>query len=117
MKPIELINCSIRPTTINSYLIRSLEIDLKHINHGLDSEKGYGHKSRSNFSKEEVVQFFESLNGVEAESELDDNWEYFVIDKPFFEKRKTYRMVFCIDKKDIGMAGIITFFQINKGVK
>ena len=46
MRPADLILRSIRPTTINSYLIEKVEIDLKHVNYGLDPKKGYCGKAR-----------------------------------------------------------------------
>jgi hypothetical protein len=60
--------------------------------------KGYGHKVRSSFEAEDIILFYESLNGLEIGFEADGHWEYFIVDKPFFEKRKKYRMVFCIDR-------------------
>lgn len=62
MKPVDLVICSIRPTLVNSYLIKTIEVDLKHINYGLDRIKGYGKKARSNFNIDDIVLFFESLN-------------------------------------------------------
>ncbi len=46
MKPADLILRSIRPTIINSFVIKQIELDLKHINYGLDPKKGYGRKAR-----------------------------------------------------------------------
>ncbi len=77
MRPADLVLRSIRPTTINSYLIEKVEI------------------------------------GFEA----DGHWEYFIVDKPFFEKKKKYRMVFCVDRNRPSITGIITFFQIKRGDK
>ncbi len=117
MKPADLILRSIRPTIINSYVIEKIEIDLKHVNYGLDHKKGYGRKARSSFEAEDIIRFFESLNGLEVGFEAEDQWEYFIVDKPFFEKRKKYRMVFCIDRNEPSITGIITFFQIKRGDK
>ena len=117
MKPADLILRSIRPTIINSYVIEKVEIDLKHVNFGLDPKKGYGRKARSNFEAEDLVRFFESLDGLDIGFEADDRWEYFVVDKPFFEKTRKYRMVFCIDRKEPNITGIITFFKIKRGDK
>ncbi|MDH4467952.1 MAG: hypothetical protein QE271_07830 [Bacteriovoracaceae bacterium] len=116
MKPGGLILRSIRPTIINSFVIERIEIDLKHINYGLDPKKGYGQKARSTFVIEDIIRFFESLNGMEIEFNFDDGWEYFVVDKSFFDKMIIYRMVFCIDHKEPSICGIITFFQIKRGV-
>ncbi len=61
MKPANLVTCLIRPTWINSYLVKRIEIDLRHINYGLNRLKGYSSKARSNFTLEEIVLFFESF--------------------------------------------------------
>ena len=114
MKPADLIHCSIRPTQVNSYLIKTIEVDLKHINYGLDQTKGYGKKTRSDFKIEDVVLYFESLNLLEINSNQYGNWEYFVVDKTFFDKKKKYRIVFCIDQKSPSCSGIITLYQIKR---
>jgi hypothetical protein len=117
MKPESLTKCLINPTWINSYLIKKLEVDLKHINFGLDFSKGYAKNNRSNFTIEEIAQFFESLDQIEMNSELEAEWEYFVIDKKFFNKNKKYRIVFCIDKRQPDVSGIITFYRIKRSSK
>lgn len=114
MKPVDLVCSSIRPTQINSYLITSIEVDLRHINCGLDRNKGYGKKRRSNFKIEDIILCFESLKFLEIDSEQEGDWEYFVVDKDFFGKRKKYRMVFCIDQKLPHNSGIITFFELKR---
>ncbi len=114
MKPENLVTHSIRPTWINSYQIKKIEVDLRHINYGLDQIKGYGNKARSYFTIEDIVLFFESLNNLEVSPEKDEDWEYFVVDKFFFDKRNKYRIVFCIDKKSPHVSGIITLFQVKR---
>ena len=114
MKPEDLVTCSIRPTWINSYQVKKIEVDLRHINYGLDRVKGYGNKARSNFTIEDIVLFFESLNHLEINSNRDGDWEYIVIDKVFFERKKKYRIVFCINKKSPHTSGIITLFQVRR---
>jgi hypothetical protein len=115
MKPLNLVSCSIRTTKINSYVIDQIEIDLKHINYGLDAKRGYGQKPRSNFSAHDIISFFEALDGLELNFEKDDQWEYFIVDKPFFVMKKKYRMVFCINPSESRVAGVITLFQIRRG--
>ncbi len=61
MKPADLVLCSIRPTWINSYQIKKIEVDLRHINYGLDQVKGDGSKARSNFTIEDIILFFDPL--------------------------------------------------------
>jgi hypothetical protein len=114
MKPEDLVICLINPTWIKSYQVKRIEVDLRHINYGLDRFKGYGNKARSNFTIEDVVIFFESLNHLEINSDRDGDWEYFVIDKVFFEKNNKYRMVFCINKKSPHTSGIITLFKVKR---
>ena len=104
MKPEELVICSIRPTWINSYQIKTLEIDLRHINYGLDQVKGYGNMARSNFTIDEVILFFESLNHLELNSNMESGWEYFVVEKAFFKN----------NKKSPHTSGIITLFQVKR---
>jgi len=41
LKPENLISKSIKETRINDYVINQVEIDLKHINYGLDDNKNY----------------------------------------------------------------------------
>ena len=114
MKPVDLVYSPIRPTQINSYLITSIAVDLRHINYGLDPIKGYGNKRRSDFKLEDIILCFESLKFLEINFEQEGDWEYFVVDKDFFGKRKKYRMVFCIDQKMPHNGGIITLFKIKK---
>ncbi len=83
MTPVDLIFFSIRPTWINSYYIKKIEVDLRHINFGLDQHKGYGKKARSHFTVEDIALFFESLDNFEINIEKDGDWEYFVVDKSF----------------------------------
>ena len=114
MKPAELVICSIRPTQINSYLITKIEVDLRHINYGLDEQRGYGKKARSHFKIDDIILFFESLNNLEIGSEKDETWEFFAVDKIFFDQKKKYRIVFCIDQRNPQMGGIITLFQVQR---
>lgn len=116
MKPTELIKSKIKPTKINDFVVTVIEVDLKHINHGLDKEGKYNKKQRSQFKIEEIVGFFESLHNSELESDEDEHWEYFVINKTFFKDKK-FRMVFCIDRLAPNFSGVITFFEITRSKK
>ncbi len=114
MKPKNLVSCLISATRINSYCIRNIEVDMRHINYGLNKSKDYKTHKRSDFSVEDLINFFESLNLIEVNSEKDGEWEYFVINKEFFEKKRKYRIVFCIHKDSPNKCGIITFYQIKR---
>lgn len=114
MKPEGLIKCIIRPTRINAYVIRKLEVDLRHINFGLGLEKDYRHNARSAFSVEDVINAFESMDGTESVSKQDQGWEYFVVSKQFFGKKYKYRIVFCINLKQTDTAGVITLFRLRR---
>lgn len=115
MKPINLKIQKIRKTKINDYVVTRLEIDLKHINYGLDKNREYQKKKRSHFTSSRVAKFFESLDGLELDVESDDLYDYFVVDQNFFVDQKNYRIVFCIKRDEPGTSGVITLFQINKG--
>lgn len=114
MKPDDLKSRRIKDTQINDYVINRLEIDLRHINYGLDENKNYHKKRRSSLSIENICEFFESLNEIELDFQSDDKFDYFMVEKLFFIPPKKYRMVFCIEKSLPSTSGIITMFQINK---
>jgi len=113
MKPSVVVSSFIKPTSINDYVIEKLEVDLRHVNYGLDHEKGYRSKARSHFSLKEIACFFESLNGMELEPEVDENWEYYFVEKIFFTKKK-FRMVFCLNQIEPNVCGIITLYEVKR---
>jgi len=112
MKPKELEKIKIRPTLINDYLITQIEVDLLHINHGLDKSKNYKKKARSHFTIRDVASLFESLTGTELVPSTHDGYEYFVVENNFFNDDRLYRMIFCIEQKNNATSGIITFYRI-----
>tara|TARA_Y100000590_G_scaffold441325_1_gene567837 strand:+ start:185 stop:556 length:372 start_codon:yes stop_codon:yes gene_type:complete len=114
VKPKDLKKQKIKNTRINDYEVTLLEIDLIHINYGLGSDHKYRSKKRSSITVNMVSKFFESLDGMEIEAEKDDLFDYFVVDKNFFEQMKRYRMVFCIERSESSTCGVITMFQIKK---
>ena len=115
MKPSDLKIKKIKVTTINDYSINTLEIDLKHINYGLTSDGEYRKKKRSNYTVENIAEFFVSLDGVELEYDMDEEYDYFVIEKNYFIQSKKFRMVFCIERSKPTISGIITLFQLKGG--
>ncbi|MDA9189643.1 hypothetical protein N9O57_01545 [bacterium] len=114
MKPNGIKIKKIRKTKINNYHIVKLEIDLKHINYGLDENREYRKRKRSNFTVNDVADFFSSLNGLELEFDSDDLYDYFVVDKNYFSDNQKYRIVFCIERDKPTASGIITLFNIKK---
>ena len=64
IKPHDLTLIKIDPVNIGLTIIAYLEIDLNHINYGLDiSKKTYNKKARSNFTDLDIVHIFDELNG------------------------------------------------------
>ncbi len=114
LKPSEVKIKRIKKTKINDYKIIKLEIDLKHINYGLDGNREYRKKKRSNFSVSDIVKFFLSLDGLELEFDSDDSYYYFLVDRDFFSDKQKYRMVFCIERNRPTTSGVITLFQVKK---
>ncbi len=101
VKPNDITIKKIKKTKINDYVIDLLEIDLKHINYGLNKNKEYAKRTRSSFSIIEVAKFFLSLDGIELDFDSDDTYDYFVVEKSYFSKLQTYRMVFCIERLNL----------------
>lgn len=113
MKPTNLSIIVIPPVSIGITIVEKLEIDLTHINYGLDPEtKKYKKKARSNFSEIEVANIFESFNGFFlSPSGKKDNYLYFAY-RVEYHKRE-YMLAFCINKESIKTAGIITLYKIK----
>lgn len=114
MKPSDIEIKEIKKTRINDYHIITLEIDLNHINYGLSKTKEYKKKKRSNFSAQDIAEFFISLDGSQLEFESDDVYDYFVVEKIYFSGHKKYRMVFCVERTRPTTSGVITLFQVKK---
>ena len=116
MKPANLSIIIIPPVNIGLTIITKLEIDLTHINYGLDIKtKTYKSKIRSDFSEIEVAQIFSSLDKmILSPSGLKNDFMYFA--KEINYLAKDYLMTFCINKYEIHAAGIITLYQIRKKI-
>jgi len=54
------------------------------------------------------------LDGVGLIPDSDDLFDYFIVEKHFFQDNQNYKMVFCIERSNPKKSGIITFFQIKK---
>lgn len=111
MKPESLSVVKIPPVNIGVSLITKLEIDLAHVNYGLDSKtKKYKTKARSNFSEVEIANVFNSLDGffVNPAGKKDD-YLYFATQIEY--QKRDYMLAFCINKNSIQTAGIITFYK------
>lgn len=117
MKPDNLSEVHINTTKINDYAIKKLEIDLIHINYGLNKKKELNTKPRSNFTVQDVVSIFESLDGVVFEPERDEEYEYFIIDRVFTIHKKKLKLVFCIEIITPDTAGVITLYVMKKEIK
>lgn len=117
MKPENLVKINIRITKINDYVIKKLEIDLTHVNYGLNKKKELNTKPRSHFTVRDVVSIFESLDGIIFEPESDDEYEYFMIDRVFTIHKKKLKLVFCIEILTPDTAGVITLYVLKKGIK
>lgn len=114
MRPSSLSEITIPPVNIGLTIIRKLEIDLVHINHGLDSKtKNYRAKARSNFSEIEVANVFNSLDGFFLNpTGKKDDYLYFACKVKYL--RKYHMLVFCVSKKSIQVAGVISLYKIRK---
>jgi len=112
MKPQNLSKVKTNPINIGLTVITNLEIDLTHINYGLDkSKKTYNKKARSKFTELEIAQIFHQLDGfyLNPTGKL-DNYLYFSLEINF--NHDAYFLVFCIDKNNQDTAGIITLYRV-----
>lgn len=113
MKPTNLAIVTIPPVNIGIILINTLEIDLTHVNYGLDSNtKKYASKARSNFSEIEIANIFGSLDGFFlSPSGKKDDYLYFAYEIKY--QKKNHMLVFCVSKNSIHTAGIISLYKIK----
>lgn len=115
MKPSELEIVIIKPTKISSFIINRLEIDLNHINYGLNPvTKDLNKRVRSNFTIEEVVKIFESLNGLKIRgTEGDDYYRYFATEVVPNWSNSWFRIIFCVKMQKPKTAGVITIYRVK----
>lgn len=94
----------------------NLEIDLRHVNYGLDPvSKRMRTIARSNFCVEEVISIFRLLDSFVIEpTSTHEGYAYFSQDIYPFWLKGWFRLVFCIDLKTPHVAGIITIYQLKK---
>jgi hypothetical protein len=112
MKPKNLTFVKIEPVNIGIALIKNLEIDLDHINHGLDiSKRAYNKKARSSFTEIEIAHIFNQLDGFNLNpSGKIEKYLYFAQEIDFEENN--FFLVFCINTNAQQTAGIITLYRI-----
>lgn len=116
MKPLSLENVKIEPINIGAFTIHKLEIDLRHINYGLDPlTKRFRTIARSNFCVEEVINIFRLLDDLVIEpTSIIEGYAYFSHEVSPFWLKGWFRLVFCIELKAPKAAGIITIYQLKK---
>lgn len=112
MKPESLSVIKIPSVNIGLALISKLEIDLTHVNYGLDKSKNYRKIARSNFSEVEIADIFNSLDGFFLNpTGKKDNYLYFSFEINY--QKNNYMLTFCISINSTDTAGIITLYKIK----
>lgn len=116
MKPFKLHVVKIRPIFLGGFEINKLEIDLKHVNYGLDPKtKLFKKRARSSFSIEEVIKIFFLLDGITImPTSISSGYGYFSTEVYPFWLKNWYRLIFCIELCSPKTVGIITIYQIKK---
>lgn len=113
MKPVLLEIVPIRVVRVNDFNITLLEIDVLHINFGLDGTKKLNKGQRSYFLVEDIVALFRLLDGVYIEPHYSsDHFDYYVA--VVSQMQKSFKIVFCIEKEQPTTAGIISLYRIKK---
>ena len=63
-----------RPVIFDNKIVRKISFDLLHINEGWDEIKNdYAYRSRSSYSADDIVDFFEQFLFIQVEWEIDIN--------------------------------------------
>lgn len=116
MKPLSLAVVKIEPMKIGNFSVDRLEIDLRHINHGLDPKtKKFRIRPRSNLSTDEVIMIFRLLDNVVIEpTSISGGHAYFSSEVYPFWLKSWFRLIFCIELKTPKTAGVITIYQIKR---
>ena len=114
MKPTHLEVVKIPTTDIGITQISELEIDLEHINKGLNpNSKKIRNKTRSNYTSLDIAHIFLLLDGFFLNpSGKKDDYLYFA--QTILFKKEAHMLVFCINKNTTHIAGIITFYKIKE---
>ncbi len=117
MRPSDLIIVKLdNAVRVSVFLIGWLEIDLNHINFGLNQKtKEFSKKARSNFNKEDIVKIFELLNDLIV-GPIEKTGEYFYFStevEPNWLKGK-YKLIFCVNENINHTAGVITLYKLKE---
>ena len=116
MKPLNLDIVKIHPITVGDFIINKLEIDLKHVNYGLDPKtKDFRKRARSKLTVEEVIRLFQLLDGnVIGPTTISDGYAYFTSEVYPFWLKSWFKLIFCVELNNPKTAGVITVYQIKK---
>lgn len=116
MKPSDLDIVKIHPITVGDFLINKLEIDLKHVNYGLDPKtKAFNKRIRSKITVEEVIRLFLLLDGITIKpTSILNGYAYFSSEVYPFWLKSWFRLIFCVELNSPKTAGVITVYQIKK---
>lgn len=116
MKPLNLDIVKIHPITVGDFIINKLEIDLKHVNYGLDPKtKEFRKRARSKLTVEEVIRLFQLLDGnVIGPTTITERYAYFTSEVYPFWLKSWFKLIFCVELNNPKTAGVITVYQIKK---
>lgn len=116
MKPLDLDIVKIQPITVGGFIINRLEIDLKHVNYGLDPKtKEFRKRARSKLTVEEVIKLFQLLDGnVVGPTSISEKYAYFASEVYPFWLKSWFKLIFCVELNNSQTAGVITVYQIKK---
>ena len=114
MKPAELIVVAIEPVRIGYFVVTTLEIDLNHVNYGLDPKtKKNRVYSRSNHTAEFIADLFGFLSIMVGLYPSAYENDFFYFSETIETNGKFFSITFCVDEKNPSTAGIITLYRVN----
>ena len=116
MKPLNLDIVKIHPISVGDFIINKLEIDLNHVNYGLDPKtKTFRKRARSKLTVEEVIRMFHLVDGIViGPTTISDGYAYFSSEVYPFWLKSWFRLIFCVELNKPRTAGVITVYQIKK---
>lgn len=119
MRPFELVVVEIPFVVLGNYEFNKLEIDLRHINYGLDPKtKEFRKKARSKFSIEEVIRIFQLLDGlVIEEASRSNGYIYFALEVYILWLKAWFKVIICVAEASPKTAGVITIYRIKESRK
>jgi hypothetical protein len=97
LKPSNLNIVEIPPVNIGDFVISKLEIDLRHVNYGLDPKaRDFRKRARSELTAEDVIRLFQLLDGnILNSTTISNGYAYFASEVYPTWLKHWFKLIFC----------------------